>query len=38
MKSERTDSKQNQLLITRPQKSLSTVGFVGMADCVVLGL
>lgn len=28
MKSERTDSKQNQLLITRPQTSTSILGFV----------
>lgn len=38
MESERTDSKQNQLLITRPQTSTSILGFVWIAGHVVEGL
>lgn len=38
MKSERTGSKQNQLLITRPQASVSILGFVWIAGHVVEGL
>ena len=35
---ERTDSKQNQLLITRPQTSISILFFVWIAGHVVEGL
>ena len=38
MKSERTDSKQNQLLIRRPQTSISILVFVWIAGPVVGGL
>lgn len=38
MKSERTDSKQKQLLVTGPQTSISTLGFVWVAGHVVEAL
>jgi len=38
MKSERTDSNQKQMLVTRPWTSISVLGFVWIAGHLVEGL